>query len=238
MFGADEYGLWGLLVIIFATLAYLSSVGLNDKYIQQDHPDQEVAFQIAFTLHAMLCTCFAFMAMAVVPLSALLYDEPRILLPGLLTALAMPLMAFDTPTWVFYRRMDFRRTRVLESVRPVVTFMVTVPLAAFGVGFWSLFIGSIAGAVARAVVTVFVSPYKLRFRYERGAAREYTSYSWPVFASSFISVVTFTVPVAIAARGLGTAAVGAITLSSLRFWGTHAASTMSSRMRCTRRSAP
>ena len=126
----------------------------------------------------------------------------------------MPLMAFETPTWVFYRRMDFRRTRLLESIRPVVMFIVTVPLAAFGAGFWSLFIGSIAGVVARALATVFVSPYKLRFRYERGAAREYTSYSWPVFAGALMWMVTFHVPLTIAARGLGAAAVGAITLSA------------------------
>ena len=214
LLGATEYGLWGLLVIIFATLAYLAGVGFNDKYVQQDHPDQEFAFQIAFTLQAMVCTGFALLALVVVPLSALLYDEPKILLPGLITALAMPLMAFETPTWVFYRRMDFKRTRVLESIRPVVMFIVTIPLAALGLGFWALVIGSIAGVVARAVATVFVSPYKLRFRYERGAAREYTNYSWPVLASTIISVVTFQVPATIAARGLGTAAVGAITLSS------------------------
>lgn len=214
LLGAEEYGIWGLLIIVFGTLSYLAGVGLNDKYIQQDHPDQEVAFQIAFTLHAILCTGFALLALAVVPLCALLYDEPKILLPGMLTALAMPLIAFEAPTWVFYRRMDFRRTRILESIRPVTMFMVTVPLAAFGFGFWSLFIGSIAGVVARALATVFVSPYKLRFRFERSLVREYTSYSWPVFTSSFIAVMTYQVPVTIAARALGTAAVGAIALSS------------------------
>lgn len=214
LLGATEYGVWGLLVIVFATLAYLAGVGLNDKFIQQDHPDQEAAFQIAFTLQAVLCTAFALVAMIAVPVAAWLYDEPRILLPGLLTAIAMPLIAFEAPTWVYYRRMDFRSLRLLEAVRPVTTFVVTVPLAAAGVGFWSLFAGAIAGVVARAVATVFFSPYKLRLRLERETVREYVHYSWPLLAGSFVSVVTFQVPVTIAARGLGSAAVGAITLSS------------------------
>jgi O-antigen/teichoic acid export membrane protein len=214
LLGATEYGIWGLLVIIFGTLAFLAGVGFDDKLIQQDHEDQEAAFQIAFTLHAILCTCFALIALAIVPLCALLYDEPKILVPGMLTALTMPLIAFDAPAWVFYRRMDFRRTRILESIRPVTMFMVTVPLAALGFGFWALFVGSIAGVVARALATVFVSPYKLRFRLERNLVREYTSYSWPVLTSSFIGVVTYQVPVTIAVRALGTAAVGAIALSS------------------------
>jgi PST family polysaccharide transporter/lipopolysaccharide exporter len=214
LIGAAEYGVWGLLVIIFGTLVLLASVGLDDKLIQQDHEDQEASFQIAFTLYAILCTGFALVALAIVPLCALLYDEPRILIPGMLTALAMPLIALDAPTWVFYRRMDFRRARILESIRPVATFMVTVPMAALGFGFWSLFVGSIAGVVARALATVFVSPYKLRLRLERGLVREYTSYSWPVLTSSFLAVVTYQVPITIATRALGTAAVGAIALSA------------------------
>lgn len=214
LLGAAEYGIWGLLVIIFATLTYLAGVGLNDKFVQQDHLDQEAAFQVAFTLQTILCTFFSVIALAAVPLFALLYDEPKILVPGLLTALFMPLIAFETTTWVFYRRMDFRRTRILESIRPVVMFVVTVPLAAAGVGFWSLFIGAIAGVVARAVATVWASPYKLRFRWERGAVGDYTSYSWPVMVSSVVAIVTYQVPVTIAARGLGSAAVGAIALSS------------------------
>jgi O-antigen/teichoic acid export membrane protein len=213
LLGAAEYGLWGVLLIIFGTLAYLAGVGLNDKYVQQDHADQEAAFQVGFTLQALLCAFFALVALVAVPVSALLYDTPEIVLPGLLTALTMPLMAFDTPAWVFYRRMDFARTRLLASVRPVVMFLVTIPLAAAGVGFWALVIGSIAGVVAGAVAGVLASPYKLRLRYERGAVRDYTSYSWPVLVSSVMVVVAFQVPATIASRTIGAAAIGAIALT-------------------------
>jgi O-antigen/teichoic acid export membrane protein len=213
LLGAPEYGLWGLLLIIFGTLAYLAGVGVNDKYVQQDQSDQEAAFQVGFTLQALLSTFFALIALVAVPLSALLYDKPEIVLPGLLTALTMPLMAFEAPAWVFYRRMDFARTRLLASVRPVVMFLVTIPLAAAGVGFWALVIGSIAGVVAGAVAAVVASPYKLRLRYERGAVREYTSYSWPVLVSSLMAVVAFQVPVTIASRTIGAAAIGAIALT-------------------------
>lgn len=213
LLGVTEYGLWGLLLIIFGTLAYLAGVGLNDKYVQQDHPDQEAAFQVGFTLQALLCTFFALVALVAVPLSALLYDTPEIVLPGLLTALTMPLMAFEATAWVFYRRMDFARTRLLASVRPIVMFLVTIPLAAAGAGFWALVIGSIAGVVAGAVAAVVASPYKLRLRYERGAVREYSSYSWPVLVSSLMAVVAFQVPVTIASRTIGAAAIGAIALT-------------------------
>jgi O-antigen/teichoic acid export membrane protein len=214
LLGATEYGLWGLLIIVFGTLSFLAAIGFDDKYIQQDHPDQQVAFEIAFTLQAMLCGLFTLIAFIAVPLFALLYAQPEILVPGLVVACAMPLIALQTPAWVFYRRLDFARTRLLQAITPVVTFVVAVPLAIGGFGFWSLVIGNLAGALAAAASAVVFSPYKLRFRYERGALREYTKFSWPLLAASIGAVLTFQVPITLAAREIGTAAVGAIALAS------------------------
>jgi O-antigen/teichoic acid export membrane protein len=214
LLGAREYGLWGLLAISFGTLFALAAIGLDDKYIQQDHPDQQAAFEIAFTLQCLLCGLFTAIALVAVPLFSLLYDQPRILLPGILLALAMPMVALQMPTWVFYRRMDFARQRLLEGVNPVVTFVATVALALAGAGFWALVLGTLIGGAAATVVTVRNSPYPLRFRYERGAIREYASFSWPLFVGSLGGVVMFQVPITLAARTLGAAAVGAITLAS------------------------
>ena len=214
LLGTRQYGLWGLLAISFGTLFALASIGLNDKYIQQDHPDQQAGFEIAFTLQSLLCGAFTLIALVAIPLFSVLYDQPRILVPGLLLALALPLIALQTPTWVFYRRMDFVRQRILEGCTPVVTFVVTVTLALAGVGFWSLVIGALAGSVAGAAMAMIYSPYKLRFRYERGAMREYATFSWPLFVGSVSAVLMFQVPVTLAARSIGAAAIGALALAS------------------------
>jgi O-antigen/teichoic acid export membrane protein len=214
LLGTSQYGLWGLLAISFGTLFALGGLGLNDKYVQQDHPDQKAAFEIAFTLQAMLIGLFTVIALIAIPLFALLYDEPRILVPGLLLAAAMPLLALQTPIWVFYRRMDFVKQRLLQGLTPVITFLITIPLAIAGLGFWSLVIGTLAGSVVTSALAVHFSPYKLRFRYERGAIREYASFSWPLFVGSISLVLMFQVPITIASRELGVAAVGAISFCS------------------------
>ena len=179
LLGAAEYGLWGLLAISFGTLFALAAIGLDSKYIQQDHADQRAAFELAFTLQCMLCALFTVIALIAIPLFSLLYDEPRMLVPGLLLAIGMPLISLQTPMWVFYRRMDFVKQRLIQGLQPVVGFVITVPLAAAGVGFWSVVIGTLAGLVVASIVAVKMSPYKLRFRYERGAIKEYASFSWP-----------------------------------------------------------
>src|SRR5437763_4388660 len=148
LLGASQYGLWGLLGISFGTLFALAAVGFDDKYIQQDHADQRAAFEVAFTLQSMLCGLFTVLALIAIPLFALLYEQPPILVPGLLLCLGMPLIALQTPIWVFYRRMNFFKQRLMEGSLPVVTFVVTVSLALAGVGFWSLVIGTLAGSIA------------------------------------------------------------------------------------------
>lgn len=213
LLSTSEYGLWGLITTTFGTLFALAAIGFDDKYIQQDHPDQRAAFEVAFTLQLALCGVFAIVALGSVPLFALLYDEPRIVLPGMLLALVLPLVALQTPIRVYYRRMDFRRQRLLEGVSPVTTFVVTVALGLAGAGFWSFVFGAMTGAVLTAVAAVANSPYRLRLRWERAALREYVSFSWPLLVGSLSAVVMFQVPLTIAARTLGASAVGAITLT-------------------------
>jgi O-antigen/teichoic acid export membrane protein len=214
LLGAGEYGLWGLLGISFGTLFALAAVGFDDKYIQQDHPDQQAAFEIAFTLQSILCGVFTLIGLVAIPLFSLLYEEPRILAPGLLLCVGLPLIALQTPTWVFYRRMDFVKQRILQGSTPVVTFVVAVTLALSGLGFWSLVIGTLAGSIVGTTLAVVYSPYRLRFRYERGSLREYATFSWPLFIASISAVLMFQVPLTLAARSIGAAAIGAITLAS------------------------
>ena len=211
---ASDYGLWGLIAAVFVTLLWLAAVGLDDKYIQQDHPDQETAFQVAFTLQTLLCLAFMLLVIIAVPLFALAYGTAEIVGPGLALGLAAPAIALQTPLWVFWRRMDFVRQRVLQIWDPVVSLVVTLGLAAAGLDLWALVIGTLAGSWSAAIVAVRASPYPLRFRYEPGALREYASFSWPLFVGSLSVVLVTQLPLLAAARWESLAVVGAIALAS------------------------
>src|SRR5919204_287804 len=40
-----EFGMWGIVMVTLLTLLWLKQVGVADKFVQQDEPDQEAAFQ-------------------------------------------------------------------------------------------------------------------------------------------------------------------------------------------------
>jgi O-antigen/teichoic acid export membrane protein len=210
---ATEYGVWGLLVISLGTLLWLAQLGIDDKYIQQDHPDQEKAFQLAFTLQCMLAGVFMAILAVGVPLFALAYGKHEIIAPGLVLTLAMPTAALTTPLWVYYRKMDFLKQRRLALWDPVVAFFVTIALAVAGTGYWALVVGTVLGAWAGAIVAVRSSPYPLRLYYEKGTLREYATFSWPILIQNASGVMVAQLPILFVQRHVGTAAVGAITLA-------------------------
>jgi O-antigen/teichoic acid export membrane protein len=210
---ATQYGVWGLLVISLGTLLWLAQIGIDDKYIQQDHPDQEKAFQLAFTLQCMLAALFTVILGAGIPLFAIAYHQPEIIAPGLVLTLAMPTAALTTPLWVYYRKMDFLKQRQLALWDPLTAFVVTIALAVAGTGYWCLVLGTLAGSWARAIVAVRASPYPLRLYYEKGTLREYATFSYPILISTASGILVAQVPILFVQRHLGTAAIGAITLA-------------------------
>jgi len=210
----SEFGIWGILVVVLVSLLWLKQVGIGDKYVQQREGDQRLAFQKAFTLELAFNAIFFLVLAAALPLVALVYGQPALIAPGLVLSLAVLVVAFQTPSWVWYRSMRYGRQRTIQAVDPVVGFAVTIALAVAGLGYWSLVVGTVVGAAAGAVVAVLASPYPLALRYDRGTLRSYASFSWPLILASASTLVIAQGSLLVGEKVLGLAAVGAITLAS------------------------
>jgi O-antigen/teichoic acid export membrane protein len=209
-----DYGVWGVLVVSLGVLARLKLVGISDKYIQQNEPDQELAFQRAFTLELLVTAAMMVPLVAVLPVIAVVYGHWNLVAPGAVLITVMAADALQSPFWIYYRRMDFVRQRMLQAVQPLVTFVVTIALAAAGAGYWSLAIGVVAGAWAGATAAVLACPYALRWRYDRSALRVYASFSAPLFIATICSVVLANATMLATNAHLGLAGAGAVALAA------------------------
>jgi O-antigen/teichoic acid export membrane protein len=209
-----DFGVWTILLISIGTLGLLKEGVVSDKFVQQDEPDQERAFQRAFTLEAILNTGLLVVVALVLPLFALAYDEPKILLPGYVLLLAIPAMTFQAPLWIFYRQMRFLEQRRLQAIDPLTSFVVTVGLAVAGAGYWSLVIGTVAGRLAAAVAVTRASPYRPRWLFERGAIREYVRFGGPIFVATVCRVAGVQILIFAGKWELGLAGAGMIGLAS------------------------
>src|SRR4051794_24500466 len=184
-----DFGVWSIVLTTVMTVGWLKQVGVSDKYVQQDEPDQEAAFQKAFTMELATSVGFFVLIAALLPAYSLAYATPKIIVPGIVLALSVPISALESPIWIPYRRMQFARQRTLAAVDPVVALGVTIGLAVAGAGYWALVLGVLAGSVAGATVAVLSCPYPLRLRMDRRTLKEYATFSWPLLGLSLLSLV-------------------------------------------------
>lgn len=210
----EEFGLWGVLITTIMTIAWLKDVGIADKFIQQSEPDQELAYQRAFTIELCLSLAFFVLLSATLPLYALAYGRSDIIVPGIVLASAVVVMVFETPIWIAYRRMQFVRQRVLAAVNPVTSTVAMIALAATGAGVWSLVLGILIGALAGAVVAVTTSPHKPRWRFDRDTLKEYAAFSWPLLGWQGSNMVVVQGVILISSWSVGIEGVGVITLAA------------------------
>ncbi|MFL5829151.1 MAG: oligosaccharide flippase family protein [Solirubrobacteraceae bacterium] len=184
LLGPKSIGLYGVVSTTAVTILALQRVGIDEAFVQQDAPDQEAEFQRAFTVALVIATLASLLIAAAAPILVAIYGDQQLLWLTLAVCYLPVGFALQAPQWIFFRRMDFLRLRVLQTSVPVITFCVTVPLAATGFGVWSLIVGPIVGNTVAILAGLAVSPYRLRIRFDGVAARHYLRFSWPVFATA------------------------------------------------------
>ncbi len=214
LLGPVAIGLYGIVTTTAVTIVQLRRVGIDEAFVSQTEEHQEQEFQKAFALELAIGIAFSLLIVALAPVLVLAYGEDRLLALTLAVAYLPTAFALQAPQWVFFRRMDFLRLRLLQFSIPAVTFAVTVPLAAITGSVWALVIGPLAGNAVAVIAALTVSPYPVRPRFDRAAARRYLGFSWPIFATALATLLVLQGQVLAFDLDAGLAAAGFITLAA------------------------
>lgn len=210
-----QYGVWGVVLVVLATLQFLRQIGIGDKYIQQDEPDQALAFRKAMTFELGLAAIALVAGLVLVPVLAAIFGTPQIVVPALVALLVIPAYALQAPLWIFYREMDFVRQRKLQAIDPVLGFAIAVVLLVAGAGYWALIVGIVVGGWAGALVSLRACPYELGLAFDRETLRAYASFSWPLVLAGGAAVVVGQGLLIVGEAKLGLGGVGIIALASV-----------------------
>lgn len=214
LLGPEAIGLYGVVSTTVITLIGLKRIGIDEMFVRQDEADQEREFHYALTLELGLSTVMAAVILIASPVIAVVYRDQR-LLPLMASLAYLPLaFALQAPLWIFFRRMDYRRQRSLQAIQPLVSFLVTVPLAAStDLGVWSLIVGQVAGYLVAVPVAICVSPYHLRLRFDRRVASRYLRFSAPILLAVLATMILQQGQILAITLHDGLAAAGYITLA-------------------------
>jgi O-antigen/teichoic acid export membrane protein len=214
LLGPSAIGLYGIVTTTAMTIVALRRVGVDEAFVQEAAVDEEAEFQRAFAVELALGLAGALAIAALAPVLAAAYGDDRLLALTLAVAYLPVAFALQAPQWVFFKRMDYVRLRALQAIVPLGTVAVSVPLLLAGVGVWALIIGPLCGNAAAVLAAWRVSPYPLRARPDRAAARRYLRFSWPVFVSAVVALAVAQGQIAVFGLADGLAAAGWITLAA------------------------
>lgn len=214
LLGPGLIGLYGIVTTTAMTIVALRRVGIDEAFVQTATDEEEVEFQRALTVELALGLAGALAVIALAPVLAAAYEDDRLLALTLAVSYLPVAFALQAPQWVFFKRMEYVRLRLLQAIVPLGTVAVTVPLLLAGVEVWALVIGPFCGNLAAILAAWRVSPYRLRLRFEREAARRYLRFSWPVFVTAFVALLVAQGQIAVFGLDEGLAAAGWITLAA------------------------
>jgi O-antigen/teichoic acid export membrane protein len=168
----EDFGLLALCSLAISLLSIFNDLGLGSALVIRRELDAR-ARGTALTIMLASSALLALGLVAVAPLAAGLFDEPR--LEGLLRLISVSLF-LSGPIWLYetllQREFRFGRRFAAKGTQTVVYVAVSITLAVLGAEVWALIVGHVASFAAYLLGLLVVAPIRVRPAWDGAVARE------------------------------------------------------------------
>jgi PST family polysaccharide transporter len=218
----SDFGVMALAITATSFLYWVGDLGFAGTLIHRQDLDRRVQGTI-FTLMMGSSLLATALAIGLAPVAADVFHTPR--LTGVLAAMSGVLFLGGITGFyeaVCQRELEFRKRFAGYVAQSLGNASVAIPLAVAGAGVWSLVAGQLAAYTAMAIVLVWLSPYVVRPRLERAAARDIFSSSKGFVVQGITLFIRQNIDTVVVGRRFGTHSLGfysmAIKLGDLSYW--------------------
>jgi lipopolysaccharide exporter len=211
----DDFGLVALALVFITFAEYASDLGVSQAlvYLPRKPRTSDAALAISIASGAVLCAA----GVAAAPLVAGFFDEPEVapmfqVLSGALLIGAVR----QVPDALLRRELLFRKRATAEVSRAVAQGVVSIVLAAGGLGAWAIVWGYVAGSVAWCVAAWLLAGYRPSRQFWRvtgSDVRPLFGFGAPAAAQGLLASLIFDIDYVIVGKMLGSEALGSYTLA-------------------------
>lgn len=156
----DDFGLFGMVVIVIAFIGYFSEFGMTAVLIQKRDIDELDTNSMFWTSVAFSAILYA-ITFAGAPLIAAFYKEPRL---TLITRVVFSNFLVNTlsfiPATMQTKKLEYGILTISDMIAVVVSGLVAIILAFMGFGVWSLVWQTISLTAARGVALVILTGWR------------------------------------------------------------------------------
>ncbi len=214
-----DYGLVSMAMLAIGLARMVEDFGL-DAILVQDRSIAEASQARLAGLIVLLALglCLAF-ALAAQPIAEF-FGEPAVRNVVLVMSLVFITDALQVvPRAQLQRRLQFRQLAIVQFVQVLATQAVLVSAATLGLGYWSLVVSHLSGALAVTLLLMWWSPYRIRWPADMARLAQPLLQGWRILASRAAWYGYSNADQTIIGRVLGKEALGAysfaLTFSSL-----------------------
>lgn len=109
---------------------------------------------------------------------------------------------------IMKKELNFKSLGIIKIISKLIPFIVTIPLALFGYGYWSLVIGSLAGELVGMILCLYFGGFIPSFTYQTEFFRRIFSFSSWAYLESILEWLIANISVLVLATLYGMAALG------------------------------
>lgn len=154
----DDYGLMAMTMAFIGIFALMGDFGIGKAIIQAEELST-IQLRQAFTINIVSCLIFFSFFFSMAPVIASFFDEPRVTVLVQAVACQHLIMVFHTlPYAMASRRMLFKEREKVQFYTALMTSVVTIAMAASGLGVWSLILGHLFMRLALAIGYNCIAP--------------------------------------------------------------------------------
>lgn len=181
----DDFGLFGMVLVVLGFVTMLSEAGFNSALIQKEEV-KDSDWSTLFWFNMILSVVFALAMIGISPLAAWFYDDPRVQPLIAAIGLQFPISALcGTHLTMLKRDMQFAFLAKMEVAGELIAGLLTVGLAIAGFGAWALIIKALTIYLIWLVATWGKGFWYPKWTFDIQMLRENFKYSFGFFNWNF-----------------------------------------------------
>ena len=203
-----DFGLIGMIMVIFAIAQVFVEAGLGSAYIQK----KEVSFIDANTIfitNLVISVLMYVVVWSIAPFVAAFYEEPQLLELTRIMAFIFVINAFGVIQHSKLRReVKFKEKAIVNLIANLVSGGIAIYVALSGLGVWSIVIQFICLNILNVVGLWIVVKWIPRFEFSFDSLRKMLSFGVWMLATSILTTITDNLYILIIGKYFPAAQVG------------------------------
>jgi len=209
----EQFGLIGYCLIAIQYLDILNSAGIDSSLIARRENLEEAA-NAAFVANILLGAISFGLTWIIAPSIAAFFKTAEIVPVLRVLGLSLPISGLGlVPDALLHRQLRFRTILIPDMSRNFMKGLVSISLALFGMGVWSLVWGQIAGVFTGTVLAWVLAGWRPTWRFNSEATHAIASYGFHIVLIEIAGAFRNNVDYLLVGRMLGAAALGYYTMS-------------------------